>query len=192
MQGAETAQGSNQLYLQVKDWMGHFSRRKQRWVTIETGLQGEPCLPRRMVHLLGTEAGDCRDRSIRRASLPALLVRSFDDSRPFVTQETQRQLLSSGDGFSYHSQWYKKSQEPVGICSKGALTASRPFCSDLQISPEGPAGMALSLGPTSVKRLEEQRASVEGASTVPTALHLWNFLVPPRAGGWPGFFFGWK
>lgn len=68
-----------------------------------------------MAYLLGTEAGDCRDRSIRKASLPALLMeRSFDDSRLFVTQETQRQLLSSGDGFSYHSQWYKKSQEPVG------------------------------------------------------------------------------
>lgn len=109
MQGAETVLSAGQ------GLDGAFSRRKQRWVTVETHLQGEPCLPRRMAHLLGTEAGDCRDRSIRRTPLPVLLMeRSFNDSRPFVTLEIQRQLLSSGDGFSYHSPWYKKSQGPAG------------------------------------------------------------------------------
>lgn len=74
---------------------GASSRRKQRWVTVETGLQGKS-------H--GISSGDrgwCRDRSIRKTSLPALLMdQNFDDARLFVTQSTQRQLLSSGDGFS--------------------------------------------------------------------------------------------
>lgn len=84
-------------------------------MTVETDLQGEPCLLCQMAYLPGTEAGDCRDRSLRRASLPALLMeRSFDDSPLFVTQETQKQRLSSGDGVSSHSQWFQKSQEPIG------------------------------------------------------------------------------
>lgn len=52
------------------------------------------------------QRGDYRDRSIR-AALPAtLLVEwSFGGSRLFVTQNTQRQLLLSGDGFNCHSQY---------------------------------------------------------------------------------------
>lgn len=160
-------------------------------MTLETGLQGEPYLPCRMACLLGTEAGDCRDRSLRRASLSALLMeQSFEDSRLFVTQQTQRQPPSSGNSFSYHN-GTRKARSQLESLLRGSPDSFKIFLfgsPGLQISPEGPAGLALSPGPISVKRLEEQRARVEGASTVPTALHLRNFLVSPRAGGWPGFF----
>lgn len=51
------------------------------------------------------EAAGDKDRSLRRA-LPVLLVEwSFEGSRLFITQDSQRQLLPSGDGFSNCSQW---------------------------------------------------------------------------------------
>lgn len=51
------------------------------------------------------EGADCRDGSMA-ITLPALLMEwSFGGSRLFVTQNAQRQLLSSGNGFNCRSQY---------------------------------------------------------------------------------------
>lgn len=167
------------------------SRKKQTWVTVEADLQGEPCLSCRMAYLPGT---DCRDRSWR-APLPALLMEwSFDDSGLFVTQETQRQLLSSGDGVSSYSQWYWKRQEPVREFApkEGFLLTSRSFCSDLQISPEGPAGLALSPGPMSVKAGGNSLPVWKGLPQNPQLCTFGIFLSPPGQVAGLAYFLGWK